>query len=76
MGSPRHVLLADEPTGNLDSTTGAEIMDLLLSLSRSDERRTVVIVTHDAEVAGRAQRVVRINDGRLASATQRVGLPA
>jgi putative ABC transport system ATP-binding protein len=59
-----HVLLADEPTGNLDSATGAEIVDLLFSLS-GDERRTVVVVTHDAEVAGRAQRVLRMQDGRL-----------
>jgi putative ABC transport system ATP-binding protein len=61
-----HVLLADEPTGNLDSTTGAEIIDLLLSLSGDDQRRTVIIVTHDAGVAGRAQRVIRMRDGRLA----------
>ena len=60
-----HVLLADEPTGNLDSTTGSEIMDLLLSLSGRDQRRTVIVVTHDAEVAGRAQRVIRMQDGRL-----------
>ncbi len=60
-----HVLLADEPTGNLDSTTGAEIMDLLLSLSGDERRRTVVVVTHDAEVAARAQRVLRMQDGRL-----------
>jgi putative ABC transport system ATP-binding protein len=60
-----HVLLADEPTGNLDSTTGAEIIDLLLSLSGDEQRRTVVVVTHDADVAGRAQRVIRMQDGRL-----------
>ena len=60
-----HVLLADEPTGNLDSTTGAEIMDLLLSLSGDERRRTVVVVTHDADVAGRAERVIRMQDGRL-----------
>jgi putative ABC transport system ATP-binding protein len=60
-----HVLLADEPTGNLDSTTGAEIMDLLLSLSGDEKRRTVIVVTHDANVAGRAQRVIRMLDGRL-----------
>ena len=58
-----HVLLADEPTGNLDSTTGAEIMDLLLSLSGDEQRRTVVVVTHDADVAGRAQRVIGMQDG-------------
>jgi putative ABC transport system ATP-binding protein len=60
-----HVLLADEPTGNLDTTTGAEIIELLLSLSGDEHRRTVIVVTHDASVAGRAQRVIRMLDGRL-----------
>jgi putative ABC transport system ATP-binding protein len=59
-----HVLLADEPTGNLDSTTGAEIMNLLLSLS-GEQQRTVVVVTHDADVAARARRMVRMQDGRV-----------
>jgi len=61
-----HVLLADEPTGNLDSSTGAEIMDLLLSLS-GDGGRTVIVVTHDTEIAERAERVLRMHDGRFST---------
>jgi putative ABC transport system ATP-binding protein len=61
------VLLADEPTGNLDTATGGEIIDLLLSFSGED-RRTVVVVTHDAEIANRAHRVIRMQDGRLVPA--------
>jgi putative ABC transport system ATP-binding protein len=59
-----HVILADEPTGNLDSATGAEIVDLLLSLS-GESGRTVVLVTHDPHVAARAGRVIHMQDGRL-----------
>ena len=58
------VLLADEPTGNLDSATGEEIVDLLRVLSR-DQGQTVVLITHNAEIASRAARVVRLRDGRL-----------
>jgi putative ABC transport system ATP-binding protein len=58
------VLLADEPTGNLDSATGDEIVELLRGLSR-DRGQTVVLITHDAEIASRAARVVRLRDGRL-----------
>jgi putative ABC transport system ATP-binding protein len=62
-----HVVLADEPTGNLDSATGREIIDLLLSLS-ADGRRTVVVVTHDDVIATRAHRVVRMQDGSIVGA--------
>jgi len=59
------ILLADEPTGNLDSRTGHEIMAILDRLS--EEGRTVVLVTHDAAVAEHAERIVRIEDGRVAT---------
>jgi putative ABC transport system ATP-binding protein len=58
------VLLADEPTGNLDTTTGEEIVDLLTSLS-SERRQTIVLVTHNPELARRAGRVLRMQDGHL-----------
>jgi putative ABC transport system ATP-binding protein len=67
-----HVVLADEPTGNLDSATGREIIDLLLSLS-AEGRRTVVVVTHDDAVAERARRVVRMRDGAIVSPTNEQG---
>ena len=60
-----HVVLADEPTGNLDTGTGAEILDLLMSLSGAG--RTVIVVTHDTDVARRAHRIIRMQDGRLAA---------
>lgn len=56
------LILADEPTGNLDSHTGDEVMNLLLEL-RGEHRTTLVIATHDARVAGRAEREVRLVDG-------------
>ena len=60
------VLLADEPTGNLDSATGRRIIELLIGLNR-DYGSTMVLVTHDPELAARADRVVTLQDGRVVS---------
>jgi predicted ABC-type transport system involved in lysophospholipase L1 biosynthesis ATPase subunit len=65
MGSPS-VLLCDEPTGNLDSVTSAAVLDLFAELNRSG--LTIVMITHEADVAVRADRQVRIVDGRLTEA--------
>lgn len=61
------VLLADEPTGNLDHATGGKILEALQAV-RAARNQTIVMVTHDAEVAGRADRIVRLEDGRVVSA--------
>ncbi|WKZ34796.1 MAG: ABC transporter ATP-binding protein [Anaerolineales bacterium] len=58
------IIMADEPTGNLDSKVGKEIMNLLLSLNK-DLGTTLIIVTHDAAVAEQTQRVIRLRDGEL-----------
>jgi putative ABC transport system ATP-binding protein len=63
VGRPR-IILADEPTGNLDSAMGDEIMKILENLNRNDGT-TVVMVTHDEEKARRTQRILRIFDGQL-----------
>jgi putative ABC transport system ATP-binding protein len=57
------ILLADEPTGNLDSATGLAILELLRGVA--DESRTVVLITHDLNVARRGQRIITMADGRL-----------
>ena len=59
------ILLADEPTGNLDSKTGEEIMGLFEDLHR--EGNTIILVTHEADIAAHAHRVVRIHDGKIES---------
>jgi putative ABC transport system ATP-binding protein len=56
------IIMADEPTGNLDSKVGKEIMDLLLNLNK-DRGTTLIIVTHDPKVAAQAQRIIHIQDG-------------
>jgi len=63
MGNPE-VLLADEPTGNLDAETGAEIMELLRSLNGRNDL-TIIMVTHDESIAQQAHRIVRLAEGRL-----------
>lgn len=59
------VILADEPTGNLDSASTKEIMGILKELHK--EGRTVILITHDNEIADQAERVIKIKDGRIAS---------
>ena len=63
VGNPK-IILADEPTGALDSTTSDEVLDLLCQLNR-DEKTTMLIVTHDLNVAERCQRIIKLKDGVL-----------
>jgi len=63
------ILMADEPTGNLDSVNGAHILELLLELNR-EEKTTLVLVTHDQQIAGQADRVVALRDGSIVSDTR------
>jgi putative ABC transport system ATP-binding protein len=64
------VILADEPTGNLDSHTTAQILSLLEDV-RKDHRVTLVMVTHDAQIAERATRVIHLLDGKVAGEERR-----
>ncbi|MBN2460966.1 MAG: ABC transporter ATP-binding protein [Candidatus Cloacimonetes bacterium] len=65
VGEPE-LILADEPTGNLDSQMGADIMNILMQLNQ-DENTTVVMVTHDENLAGQTQRIIRLFDGSQVS---------
>ena len=60
------ILMADEPTGNLDSANGQQVLDLLISLNR-EEHTTLVLVTHDRELAGHADRIILLKDGLVVS---------
>ena len=62
------IIMADEPTGNLDSKVGREIMDLLLNLNK-ESGTTLIIVTHDPTIAERTQRIIRLRDGLLDGAS-------
>ncbi len=64
------VLFADEPTGNLDAATGARVIELLEALNR-ESGSTVVIVSHDTALAGRAERILHLEDGRIVEDTAR-----
>ena len=60
------VILCDEPTGNLDKRSGAEVMNLLKKLSQ-EQNKTVIIVTHDSDIASQCGRIIELSDGRLAN---------
>ena len=65
LASPAKVLLADEPTGNLDSASSKEILQILKSMH--EQGKTVILITHDNGIAAQARRVVRIMDGKIES---------
>jgi putative ABC transport system ATP-binding protein len=75
IGPKPSLILADEPTGNLDQKTGAQVMDLLFTLQKRTGA-TLLLITHDAALAARCRRIVSLADGRIAgSEDERIGLP-
>jgi putative ABC transport system ATP-binding protein len=64
------VIFADEPTGNLDSTTGATVEEMLFDLNR-EQGITLVVVTHDPDLADRCDRVIEMKDGRIVADRKR-----
>jgi putative ABC transport system ATP-binding protein len=69
LGTEPALILADEPTGNLDSTSTTEVLDLLAALHRTG--RTIVLITHEHDVAARAERTISMRDGRVVDAVVR-----
>jgi len=75
LANAAQILLADEPTGNLDSTTSADIIDALVNLKRS-KNLTLIMVTHDPDVATHADRILQLKDGQLVEVLDRNDVPA
>jgi putative ABC transport system ATP-binding protein len=72
LASDAKVILADEPTGNLDSKSGSDIMNLICELS--EQKHTIVLITHDMNVARLSQRIVFVRDGKLYETSEEAGL--
>ncbi len=72
LAAGRKLILADEPTGNLDGKTGGHVIDLLFGLQRRREA-TLVLVTHDERLAAACERTIRMADGRVESQTEALG---
>ena len=75
LANSAQILLADEPTGNLDSTTSADIINALVTLKKA-KNLTLIMVTHDPEVAVHADRILQLKDGQLVEMTNRNAVPA
>ena len=69
LASDPKIVFADEPTGNLDAANGAGITDILFTLTRAQPDTTLILVTHDVELAARCDRIVHLHDGKIAERT-------